>query len=135
MVGRRFTVWALVAGSALAAASVASAAASSRTVATVTTADYRSVVVATKTSGGRAPTAAVTVDTFGRAGGHWQRLGARRLSGPFFRRTTTAPHALCRLEIVTASLLGVLRPRVVIQLLRSPALGCASAETVPIPAR
>jgi hypothetical protein len=97
----------------------------------VTTADYRSVVVATKTSGGGAPTAAVTVDTFGRAvGGHWQRVGARRLAGPFFWKTVTAPHALCRLEIVTAS-----SPRVTVQLLRTPSLGCARAETIPIPAR
>jgi hypothetical protein len=129
VIRRRATALALVAASAL-AAEAAAAAASSKTVATVTTADYRSVVVATKTSGGGAPTAAVTVDTFGRAGGHWQRVGARRLAGPFFWKTVTAPHAVCRLEIVTAS-----SPRVTVQLLRTPSLGCARAETIPIPAR
>jgi len=71
----------------------------------------------------------VTVDTFDRTGGQWQRVGARRLAGPFFWKTVTAPHALCRLEIVTAS-----SPGVTVQLLRTPSLGCARPETIPIPA-
>src|SRR5262249_26616270 len=100
------------------------------TVATLTTVDYRAVVVAEKTSGGLAPTAAVHVDTFVRSGGHWRRLGTRRLAGTFFWKVVTAPQAVCGLEIVTLGIGGT--PRVVVQLLETPSLGCGGSVTVPL---
>lgn len=129
---RSRTLLGLSAAAALAAAPAGAAAASSKTIASVSTVDYRAVVVALRSSGGSAPTARVTVDTFRRSGGHWQRLDAARLAGPFFWKTVTAPHALCRFEITTASGSGGARPGVTVQLLRSPSLGCAAAETIPI---
>ena len=130
---------ALIAVSALMAASVGSAAeraaASTKTIATVSTTDFRAVVVARRSSGGRAPTAAVTVDIYARPGVLWKPVAARALSGgPFFWNTVTGPHALCSLEIASGP--GGTGPRshVVVQLLRSPSLGCAGAQTIPIPA-
>jgi hypothetical protein len=98
----------------------------------VTAVDSRAVVVARKSSGGLAPTAAVTVETYRRTAGRWQRNGARRLAGPFFWHTVTAPHALCRLEITTVGPVDARVSHVTVQLLRSPSLGCAAAETIPI---
>lgn len=126
------TLVGLAAAAAFAAAPAGAAAASTKTVASVTTVDYRAVVVATRSSGGGAPVARVTVTTFGRSGGRWRKLDATRLAGPFFWKTVTAPHGLCRLEIATASSTGGARPRVTVQLLRSPSLGCAGARTIPI---
>jgi hypothetical protein len=134
----RRTVTALIAVSALAAGSVGSAAegaaANTKTIATVSTADFRAVVVARRNSGGRAPTAALTIDTYARSGRLWQRLDTRALSGPFFWKTVTGPHALCSFEIATGPGGGGTKPHVVVQLLRSPSTGCAAAQTIPIPA-
>ena len=65
------------------AASVGSAAeraaANTKTIATVSTSDFRAVVVARRNSGGRAPTAAVTIDTYARSGRLWKPVDARAL--------------------------------------------------------
>jgi hypothetical protein len=45
-----------------------------KTIATVATIDFRAVVVARRNSGGRAPTAAVAIDTYARSGRLWRRL-------------------------------------------------------------
>ena len=135
----RRTVTALIAVSALMAASVGSAAersaANTKTIATVSTSDFRAVVVARRSSGGRAPTAAVTIDTYARSGRLWKPVDARALKGgPFFWNTVTGPHALCSFEIASGPGGAGTRPHVVVQLLRSPSLGCAEAQTIPIPA-
>ena len=134
----RVSVTVLIAVSGLMAASVGSAAeraaTNTKTIATVATIAYRAVVVARRNSGGRAPTAAVSIDTYERSGRLWQRIDARALSGLFFWKTVTGPHALCSFEIATSSGGGGTRPHVVVQLLRSPSLGCAGAQTIPIPA-
>jgi hypothetical protein len=136
----RHAAWAvglaLAAAFALGAASTSSAAdraaQTARTIAAVTAVDYRAVVVAQKSSGGLAPTAAVTVRTYERSAGRWQPVGARRLAGPLFWHTVTAPHALCRFEIATVGPVDDRASHVTVQLLRSPSLGCAAAETIPI---
>ncbi len=134
----RRTVTALIAVSVLAGGSVGSAAegaaANTKTIATVSTTDFRAVVVARRNPGGRAPTAAVTVDTYARSGRLWKRVDARALNGPFFWDTVTGPHAFCSFEIATGPGGAGTRPHVVVQLLRSPSVGCAGAQTIPIPA-
>lgn len=99
----------------------ADAAGETKTIATTTTADFRVVVNATnRGGGGGAPPATVTVKTFERSGGAWRELNETRLAGPYFWKTITGPLAVCRLEIRTAG--G--KPRTLVQLLRSPSLGC-----------
>jgi hypothetical protein len=127
---------AAAATAALAAAAPATAGAAARatTIATATSVDYRAEVTARKGSGGAAPTAAMSVTTYRRGAGGWRRAGVRRLRGTYFWKTVTAPHAVCRLELATASGAASTRPLVRVQLLASPALGCARTETIPLPA-
>jgi hypothetical protein len=91
-------------------------------------------VTGRKSSGGAAPTAAVSVTTYRHDAGRRRRTGVRRLRGTYFWKAVTAPHAVCRLELATASGTGSGRPLVRVQLLARPALGCARAETIPLPA-
>lgn len=112
---------------ALVAAALATAQAprTGKTIASTTTSDFRVVVNATNLGGGGgAPAAAVTVRTFERAGGDWRRTSERRLAGPYFWKTLTGPHAVCRLEIRTTAAKAGFRPHATVQLLRSPSLGC-----------
>jgi hypothetical protein len=128
----------LVAGSLAAAALVPAvaqgAAPSSTTVASATAGDLRAVLVAQKSSGGSAPTATVTLTAYERSNGHWRRVAGRRLAGTFFWHVVGAPRSLCRFELRTAGGKGF-QPRVVVQLLLSPSLGCGAAQTVLLPAR
>jgi hypothetical protein len=117
-------VVALVAA-ALATARDEQAPTTSKTIASTTTSDFRVVVSAANLGGGAgAPAAAVTVRTFERSGGDWRRTSAQRLAGPYFWKTLTGPHAVCRLEIRTTAAKAGFRPHATVQLLRSPSLGC-----------
>jgi hypothetical protein len=127
-----FIAWVALSG-AHGAAAAGQAVTGTRTIASVTTVDYRAVVVAGKLSGGAAPTARVTVAGYLRDSGHWRRVETRRLAGPFFWKTITAPHAICRLEVSTRRAQSTMRPVVIVQLLLSPSLGCGRAQRVALP--
>jgi hypothetical protein len=103
--------------------------AASKQIASATTTDFRVAVVAQRTGAGSAPTARVTLTTYERAGGRWQKSGTHRVGGSpsWFWNTVTGPRALCRFELVTRR--GSSPPHVVVQLLVSPSLGCAKAQT------
>jgi hypothetical protein len=94
------------------------------TIGSVSAVAVRADVTAQKTGGGAAPTAVVTVTTYRRSHGRWVKHASRRLGGTYFWKTITAPHAICRLELVTSR-----SPRVIVQLLQTPSLGCARAQT------
>ena len=121
---------------ALAAAALALAGAStgsepqarSQEIAEAVTSDVRTVVTATKTSGGAAPTASVRVTSFERRDERWVRAGVHALPGIYFWKTVTGPRAVCRLEIRTEGPGASFRPRAVVQLLVSPSLGCGRAS-------
>jgi hypothetical protein len=102
-----------------------------KTIATVASVDYRAELVARKTGTGAAPTASVTAVTYRRNGTGWTRTGSRPLAGTFFWNTVAGPHALCRLDLATAGGAAA-RPHLVVQLLQSPSLGCAKAQTVSL---
>jgi len=95
-----------------------------RTVASTTTRDFRVVVEAVRSGEGAASEATLTLTTFGRHRGAWQRTGTHRLGGTYFWKTVTGPRAVCRLEIRTTGAQTKFRPRAVVQLLQSPSLGC-----------
>ena len=85
-------------------AGTAAASATSRTIASTTTSDFKVLVSARNLGGGGgAPSAAVTVRTFERAGAGWRRTNERRLAGTYFWKTITGPLAICRLEIRTTA--------------------------------
>jgi len=107
------------------AAALAHRTGATATIATATSSDFRAELVAQRISGGSAPTAAVTLKTFRRAGGTWDVLDSKRLVGTFFWNTVRGPRALCRFELASAN-----RPRVTVQLLRTPSLGCGTPTTV-----
>jgi hypothetical protein len=97
----------------------------SKTIASASTSDVRVVVSATNLGGGGgAPAARVRVTTFERASGARRRTGRRPLAGAYFWKTITGPRAVCRLEIRTTAARPGFRPHAVVQLLRSPSLGC-----------
>jgi hypothetical protein len=97
-------------------------------VAVVTAKDFRVVLSATRSSRGAAPTAKVVAAVFRRDAGRWIGTGRHVLPGTYFWHTITGPRAICRLELNTAITPAVARPRVTIQLLQSPSLGCARAH-------
>jgi hypothetical protein len=112
----------------LALATGGASAAETRTIAESSTTDFRVVVQATNLGGGGgAPAATVTVRTFERSGGAWRRTNERRLAGTYFWKTITGPLAVCRLQIQTTR-----RPHAIVQLLRSPSLGCGPASEHPL---
>jgi hypothetical protein len=128
--GRRFLLLALALSAALAVGAAASARSmpQTRTIASASTGDFRVVVRATNLGGGGgAPAAAVTVRTLERTGGDWRRTGERRLAGTYFWKTITGPLAVCRLELRTTAAKPGFRPQAIVQLLRSPSLGCGPA--------
>jgi len=95
-----------------------------RTVASTTTSDFRVVVEAVRRGEGAAPEATLTLTTFERHRGAWQRTGTHRLGGTYFWKTVTGPRAVCRLETRTTGAQAKFRPRAVVQFLLSPSLGC-----------
>jgi hypothetical protein len=113
------------------AAPLASAAGSApvRTIATSQTLDLRVALVATKTSGGAAPSARASVVVFRRAGGQWKRLTAAPLAGGYFWKVLTGEGSVCRLELSTTSGRS-LGGHVTISLLESPSLGCGPTRTL-----
>jgi hypothetical protein len=123
-----FVLVAALVTAALATARSDRASSGVRTIASSTTRDHRVVVRAANLGGGGgAPAAEVTVRTFRQSRGAWQRTAERRLAGTYFWKTITGPLAVCRLEIRTAAARPGFRPHAVVQLLRSPSLGCGPA--------
>jgi len=112
-------------------APAASGAAGTATLATASSTDYRAVVTAHRTSGGAAPSAAVTVVTYERAGSHWRRTSTKPVPGAYFWKTVTGSRVLCRFDLATVG--GTSRPHVTVALLQTPSLGCGPTETVPLP--
>lgn len=115
-----------VAGGRAAATAPRTLARGTATIASATTTDFRVAVVAHRSSGGAAPSAAATLTSWERRGDHWQRSGTRALAGTYFWKTLTGARALCDLRIVTAA--RSTRPHVVVQLLVTPSLGCGKAQ-------
>lgn len=117
----------------LAIGSITSAASGSmpaKTIATVMSVDHRAVVTARQSSSGSAPTASVTVTAYARDNGRWVIVRSRRLPETYFWKTVAAPRALCRLEVSTAAPNRRLPPRLIVQLLLSPSLGCGRTFAV-----
>ena len=94
------------------------------TIATLSSLDYRAVLTAQRESSGAAPTAAVRLVIYSRAGGEWHRAATHRLSGTFFWKTVTAPHGICEIDLRTTG-----TPRLAVQLLESPSVGCGRTQT------
>jgi hypothetical protein len=110
---------AAVAAGALAAAA-GSAPTARSTIATATATDFRAVVTATKTSGGGAPTASLSLAAFQKAGGKWRsvgRIGVGKPSG-FFWKVLTGPKSVRELSISTGA-----RDEVALAVLMSASLG------------
>ncbi len=103
-----------------------------RTVATSQTLDFRVVVVATKVSGGQAPSASASVEVFRRNGGNWRRLLSARMPGGYFWKVLTGSGSVCRLEISTSSGRSP-GGQVTLSLLESPSLGCGPPRTLLLP--
>ena len=103
-----------------------------RTVATSQTVDLRVAVVATKVSGGQAPSASASVKVFRRRGGVWQPFMSARLPGGYFWKVLTGSGSVCRLEISTSSGRSP-GGHVTISLLESPSLGCGPPRTLLLP--
>jgi len=114
---------------ALALASLASAA-TSKTIASAASTDFRAELVARPTSGGAAPSAAVTLVTYRRTADGWQRITRRPFPGKYFWKTITGPRAVCRFELASAG-----AAHVIAQLVVSPSIGCGRTTTVPLTAR
>jgi hypothetical protein len=114
---------------ALTGAGEATPAAQAKTIASATTTDFRVVVSATNLGGGGgAPEAAVTVRTYERSSGGWRRTNEQPLAGPYFWKTITGPLAICRLELRLTAANPSFRPHAIVQLLRSPSLGCGPSS-------
>ena len=122
---RRFAVGvAAVVAAAAASGSAAPSGAAVARIATATTTDFRVVLTAEKRGGGGAPTAVVRLTSEQRIDDRWRRTGAHRLNGTYFWNTVTGPRAVCRLELKTTGASMKPRPRVIVQLLLTPSLGC-----------
>jgi hypothetical protein len=122
MSNHRRTAFAAVLASMLLpiAGSAAAAAPATATIVSANAVGFRAVVTATKTSGGGAPSASVTVAAFERAGGSWRPVGRVRVGRPggFFWKVLTGPRSIRQFSIGTSS-----PDRVTLQMLVSPALG------------
>jgi hypothetical protein len=98
-------------------------------VASAETRDVRVDVTAEKVGDvGGAPTAVVRVGIRTRVNGTRWSENSHRLKGPYFWHTVTGPRSLCRLDIRQTAARPRFRPHVVVQLLRSPSLGCGPAH-------
>jgi hypothetical protein len=106
------------------------AAAPSARIAEVSTTDLRAVVTATRRGSEAPPTAQVAVVTFKRASGSWSRTGRHVLPGTYFLNTVTGPSAVCRLDLRGGSSAPARRPRLTVQLLTTPSIGCARAQHI-----
>ncbi|MGH3133530.1 MAG: hypothetical protein ACRDNY_07295 [Gaiellaceae bacterium] len=133
MLRRRLVAVSLVVVTALVAGALATGSTSARsavsatgveTIATARTSDFRVVVKAERRGGGAAPAATVTLTTFQRLRGNWQRIGVHRLDGPYFWKVVTGPRAVCRLDVRTTAARASFQPRATVRLLLSPSLGC-----------
>jgi hypothetical protein len=103
-------------------------AAPSMRIADVSTTGLRVVVTATRRGNEAPPTARVAVSTFKRAAGSWSRTERHVLPGTYFWHTVTGPRAVCRLDLRGGSPAPSRRPRLVIQLLTTPSIGCGRAH-------
>jgi hypothetical protein len=94
------------------------------TIASSTAHDFRVVVDAARTTGGRAPSATVYVKAYNRSDGGWRRLGDVRLGARdgFFWDTLTGSHAVRDFTISNSEPRGGS-----VRLLLSPALGWSPA--------
>jgi hypothetical protein len=97
------------------------------TIATASTSDFRAQLVARRTSSGSAPTATTTLTAYHHTGRGWERVVSKRLAGTFFWKTLTGPRAVCRFELATAG-----HPHITVELLQSPALGCAHSQSISL---
>jgi hypothetical protein len=104
-------------------------AARAATIATLASVDYRAVVTARPVSSGSAASAIVDVFLYRRTSRSWTLELRRRLPETYFWKTVNAPRALCRLAISTAVPGAGGRGRLIVQLLRSPAVGCGRVFT------
>ncbi|HVV57947.1 MAG TPA: hypothetical protein VHC45_06250 [Gaiellaceae bacterium] len=107
------------------------AAAATKTIGSVSAVDVRAKLVATRSGGGAAPTARVSVQADELVAGRWRHVPAHRLAGTYFWNTVTGPAAICHLDLVTAGL-GRAKPHLRVQLLVSPSLGCGKEQTVTL---
>lgn len=124
-----------LAGGSVTQADAAARATSNATIAAVASVDYRTVVTARPASSGAAPSATVVVAVYRRTTRSWTLALKRRLPETYFWKTVTAPRAICRLSIATAAPRNTGRAQVIVQLLRSPALGCGRAFKFRLPGR
>jgi hypothetical protein len=141
MFRRRILTAALVVFTALVVTYAAAGAARSeratdqtKTIAAASTSDFRLELTATRQADpSGAPTATVRLAVSKRAGSGWRRTAVRPLSGgPYFWHTVTGPLAVCSLEIRTTAAKPGFAPHAVVQLLRSPSLGCGPAARFPL---
>jgi hypothetical protein len=112
-------------------ATAGTAVGATKTIATVSSVDYRAAIVARRASSGSAPTAVVTIETYAHAGARWKHTGSLRLAGPYFWKTLTGPHSVCKLELETGAT-GRTAPHVLVRLLLTPSLGCGRTQTVTL---
>src|SRR5215471_12824599 len=105
------------------------------TIATLAVRDVRVAVGAQRSSGGAMPTADVRLAVAKRVGSGWRKRGEMRLRGTYFWHTVNGPRSICRLQIATAGTRASFRPYIVVQLLRSPALGCGDVQRFTLPTR
>jgi hypothetical protein len=103
------------------------AAQQSRTVATISSADYRVVLLASKTSAGASPTARVSVNAYVHQGKGWSPIRTTKLPETYFWKVITAAHAVCQLQFATAA-----KPSLAVSLLVTPSIGCGRSERVPL---
>ncbi|HWB23098.1 MAG TPA: hypothetical protein VG652_09450 [Gaiellaceae bacterium] len=103
------------------------AAQQSKTVATISSADYRVVLLAAKTSGGASPTARVSVSSYVRRGQGWSPMRTTKLPETYFWKVVTAAHAVCQLRFATAA-----KPSLTVSLLETPSIGCGHSERVSL---
>lgn len=124
----------LFVASAASATGTRLASASQIRVADLRTADFRVVVTATKRRSGTTPTATVAIVTLHRtdSAAPWIRTGRHVLRGSYFWHVVSGSQAICRLELRTVAATPSERPRVTIQLLVTPSVGCARAYDYPL---
>jgi len=97
------------------------------TIGTAATVDFRVVLTARRTSGGAAPTAAVTATIYRLGRDSWERTGSHAVPGTYFWNVVSRRNAVCELSIATA---GAARPRATVRLLVSPSIGCGRSYRV-----
>ena len=104
-------------------------------IAALTTLDFRVAPVAQRLDAGASPTAEVRVAVARRVGGGWRERSGPLLRGIYFGHPLTGPGSVCRLEVATAGSKSRGGSHVVVQLLRSPAIGCGPTHRLSLPSR